>query len=426
MYCKIVLESFMNLKKCIEKQDESVAYIMDEIKHIISTFGSRASSSEGERRAMDYMAERCGDFGCNKVQKDTFCVHPTAYMGWIYISVSLVLAASLLCVIGAVVIMPQKAISSVYGICVTFIVFAIAIMVLEFILYKKPIDFIFPKEHSQNVTAIKSPSGDVRKRIFINAHADAAKELPLNYIGGKRLYYTHYLISLIGVIFLFCVSLCGMLGVYGSTLIILAYISLIFVPFWFGMYVSWNERKTVDGANDNLSGCCIALAVLKSLKENNIELKHTEVGIILTGCGEAGLRGAKSWCKEHKQDYKDVETYILTLDTIHDSNSLKINKRDLSNTVKSDKQLADMFEKAASEIGFECKNNFSLIGSTDAGAFSQGGFKAVGVTGLDKHMGNIYHTKKDTVDILNNDSLANGFAATIKLIENLDNDAYNL
>ena len=33
--------------------------------------------------------------------------------------------------------------------------------------------------------------------------------------------------------------------------------ALVFVPFWFGLYFMWNEKRVVDGANDNLTGCYI-------------------------------------------------------------------------------------------------------------------------------------------------------------------------
>ena len=56
----------------------------------------------------------------------------------------------------------------------------------------------------------------------------------------------------------------------------------------------WNKNRIVDGANDNLSGCYMGIAILKALKDNGIELENTEVGVILTGSEEAGLRGAKS------------------------------------------------------------------------------------------------------------------------------------
>lgn len=82
----------------------------------------------------------------------------------------------------------------------------------------------------------------------------------------------------------------------------------------------WNEKRVVDGANDNLTGCYMGIAILKALKDEGIELENTEVGVILTGSEEAGLRGSKAWCEAHQGEFQDVPTFIVSYDTIHDLN----------------------------------------------------------------------------------------------------------
>lgn len=109
----------------------------------------------------------------------------------------------------------------------------------------------------------------------------------------------------------------------------------------------WNENRIVDGANDNLSGCYMGIAILKALKEEGIEFENTEVGVILTGSEEAGLRGAKAWCAAHKGEFDDVPTFIFSYDTIHDPKYLMTNYRDLNGTVKADKDVSDLFMEAA-------------------------------------------------------------------------------
>ena len=72
-----------------------------------------------------------------------------------------------------------------------------------------------------------------------------------------------------------------------------ALIGLIFVPFLIGLYFMWNKHRVVDGANDNLSGCYMGIAILKALQDEGIEFENTEIGVILSGSEEAGLRGAR-------------------------------------------------------------------------------------------------------------------------------------
>ena len=117
----------------------------------------------------------------------------------------------------------------------------------------------------------------------------------------------------------------------------------------------WNKNRIVDGANDNLSGCYMGIAVMKALQDAGITLENTEVGVILSGSEEAGLRGAKAWCEQHKGEFDDVPTFIFSYDTIHDPKFLMTNYRDLNGTVKADKDVSDLFMEAAAAIHVPCK-----------------------------------------------------------------------
>ena len=197
---------------------------------------------------------------------------------------------------------------------------------------------------------------------------------------------------------------------------------LLFVPFMIGLYFMVNYRRVVDGANDNLTGCYIGIAVLKALKDEGIELENTEIGVILTGSEEIGLRGSKAWVEAHKGEFQDVPTFIYAYDTINDPKYLMANYRDLNGTVKSDKDCADLFFEAAQAVGVPCKKGMvpPLGGAVDAAAFSQGGFRAAGVTGLNHKLERYYHTRLDSYDNMNEKGIANCFAASVKMLEMFD------
>ena len=190
----------------------------------------------------------------------------------------------------------------------------------------------------------------------------------------------------------------------------------------FGMFFMWNPRRVVDGANDNLSGCYMGIGVLKALKDAGIEFENTEIGVILSGSEEAGLRGAKAWCEKHKGEFDDVPTYIFSYDTIHDPKYLMVNYRDLNGTVKADKDVCDLFMSAAESIKVPCKKGMvpPLGGATDSAAFAQAGMKATGVTGLNHKLESYYHTRKDSYDNMNLKGLADCFAVSVKALEMFD------
>jgi Zn-dependent M28 family amino/carboxypeptidase len=211
--------------------------------------------------------------------------------------------------------------------------------------------------------------------------------------------------------------------IYGAGVYYAGFAVLAFVPALIAMYYLWDEKTVVDGANDNLTACLISVAILKALHDEGIEFEHTEVGVILTGSEEAGLRGSKAWCEAHKGEFDDVPTWIYSFDTIHDPKYLAVNYRDLNGTVKADKEVSDSFMEAAEQLGIHC--NKSMVppfgGATDSAAFAQAGFRATGVTGLNHVIEKYYHTVYDTYDNLNMQGLADCFAVAVKCLENFDN-----
>ena len=394
---------------------------MSEITHICKDFEKRDPGSKGEQQACEYMADVLkNECGCERADVESFKENPGSFFGWIYFTITFVLAA--------------VAISFFYPlVSIILIVVGLLIVFMQFGLYKKFIDRFFPEKTGHNVTAVKSCKGEVKRRIFFNGHPDAAWEWPVNYKLGGVGFEGHAVICGIGAVYYLVISIMlvaknGLEYVSfdaDETLGLLRLIGLVFVPFLIGLYWMWNENRVVDGANDNLSGCYMGIAILKALKEEGIEFENTEVGVILTGSEEAGLRGAKAWCAAHKGEFDDVPTFIFSYDTIHDPKYLMTNYRDLNGTVKADKDVSDLFMEAAKELDISCKKGWvpPLGGATDSAAFAQAGFRATGVTGLNHKLEDYYHTRRDTYDNMNEQGLADCFAISVKALEMFDNGA---
>ena len=411
----------MNLQSIIDKKKEAAEYMVSEITHICKDFEKRDPGSKGEQQACEYMADVLkNECGCERADVESFKENPGSFFGWIYFTITFVLAA--------------VAISFFYPlVSIILIVVGLLIVFMQFGLYKKFIDRFFPEKPGHNVTAVKSCKGEVKRRIFFNGHPDAAWEWPVNYKLGGVGFEGHAVICGIGAVYYLVISIMlvaknGLEYVSfdaDETLGLLRLIGLVFVPFLIGLYWMWNENRVVDGANDNLSGCYMGIAILKALKEEGIEFENTEVGVILTGSEEAGLRGAKAWCAAHKGEFDDVPTFIFSYDTIHDPKYLMTNYRDLNGTVKADKDVSDLFMEAAKELDISCKKGWvpPLGGATDSAAFAQAGFRATGVTGLNHKLEDYYHTRRDTYDNMNEQGLADCFAISVKALEMFDNGA---
>ncbi len=411
----------MDLKKVMDRKDEAAQYMIDEITHICKNFETRSPGTKGEEQACEYMAGVLKDLGCERADVESFKENPGSFFGWIYFTITAVLVG----IITFFTVSPL--------ITIILIVFGLVIVLLEFGFYKKAVDRFFPELTGHNVTATKKPKGEVKRRIFFNGHPDAAWEWPVNYKLGGVGFEGHAVLCGIGAVYYIVVSVIalaqnglkfGMID-SGSFACTLGLWGLLFVPFLVGLYWMWNKNRIVDGANDNLSGCYMGIAILKALKDEGIEFENTEVGVILSGSEEAGLRGAKAWCEAHKGEFDDVPTFIISYDTIHDPKYLMTNYRDLNGTVKADKDVSDLFMEAAKAADIPCKKGWvpPLGGATDSAAFAQAGFRATGVTGLNHKLEDYYHTRRDTYDNMNAEGLANCFAASVKALEMFDNGA---
>ena len=403
----------MNLKNIIDNKDKYAQYMVDEITHICTKLPKRGPGSEGEKLSCEYMGEEMKKLGCDRVSVEGFKENPDSFYGWIYFTISYCFLA-----LASFFFMPVLSI--------VFIAIGLTLCILQFGLYKKTVDKLFKEETGHNVAGFKKPTGEVKRRIIFNGHPDGAWEWPFKYKFTYLGFDIHMMVCFAGAFYTLAIAILKLAGVLeGSLATKLGLIGLVFAPFWFGLYFMWNKKRVVDGANDNLSGCYIGMAILKALHDEGIEFENTEIGVVCTGSEEAGLRGAKAWAAAHADEMKDVPTFVFSYDTIAQNEQLMVNYRDLNATVKTDKEVGDLFFEACEELGIPCKKGVvpPLGGATDSAAFAQAGMRSTGITALNHALPDFYHTRLDTPEALNPSCLADCFAASVLALEKFDKGA---
>lgn len=400
-----------------QEREKSVSYICDEIKNVIVNFGDRDPGSEGENKALDYMAGQLGEM-CDKVDRDTFKVAPHAFFGWTYfVAVFMTLAV------------PVYFLSPV----MVFVCIALSLvpMLLQFVLYAPFLDPLFDKRDSGNVMGTYSPSGEVKRRIIINGHSDAVYEWHWHYVGGYKMFLSSIILVILGVVYMFAIAVtaCVMDGPFGmveESRIWIGVAGIAFVPFFLAFWLFADTRKVVPGANDNLTACYMAIAAVKALKDNDIRLENTEVVALITGSEEAGLRGATAFAKQHP-DYareENVETVFITYETLRELEYLGIYNRDLNGTVKNDQAACDIYKKCAARHGMDLKFGSVFAGATDAAAFSKAGWRATSVAAMNPEVEKYYHTRLDNYDNLSPECLSKVFDITLEFIEEFDKNGF--
>lgn len=363
------------------------------IKKICKDVGPRPAGSEQEHEAQQLMAAEL-DGACDKVEIEPFDVHPGAFLGWILTDGIMMIAAIVLFFFG------MSAIA--LALCALSLIFAI----VEFLLYKKLLDPFFPKKTSHNVVAVRKPKGEVRRRIIFSGHADSANEWRFTYYGGSKLLVPIIGLSFVGILLGLVLGIWAVAAGHAfsaadsGALNVMRYVFLAWIPILFTALFFENKKRPVMGANDDLTGCFISMAVVKYMQQHDIRFENTEVWVVLTGSEEAGLRGAKAFCKAHKNELSDVETVFVGLDTIRDYDFAAVYSRDLTGTVKNDAGACALVKEAAKQTGLDLPYKSVFFGATDAAAVTQAGMKAVSVVAMDPAPAKYYHTRLDTADNL--------------------------
>jgi aminopeptidase YwaD len=363
------------------------------IKKICKDVGPRPAGSEQEHEAQKLMAAEL-DGACDKVEIEPFDVHPGAFLGWILTDGIMMIAAIVLFFFG------MSAIA--LALCVLSLIFAI----VEFLLYKKLLDPFFPKKTSHNVVAVRKPKGEIRRRIIFSGHADSANEWRFTYYGGSKLLVPIIGLSFVGILLGLVLGIWAVAAGHAfsaadsGALNVMRYVFLAWIPILFTALFFENKKRPVMGANDDLTGCFISMAVVKYMQQHDIRFENTEVWVVLTGSEEAGLRGAKAFCKAHKNELSDVETVFVGLDTIRDYDFAAVYSRDLTGTVKNDAGACALVKEAAKQTGLDLPYKSVFFGATDAAAVTQAGMKAVSVAAMDPAPAKYYHTRLDTADNL--------------------------
>lgn len=363
------------------------------IKKICKDVGPRPAGSEQEHEAQKLMAAEL-DGACDKVEIEPFDVHPGAFLGWTLTDGIMMIAAIVLFFFG------MSAIA--LALCALSLIFAI----VEFLLYKKLLDPFFPKKTSHNVVAVRKPKGEVRRRIIFSGHADSANEWRFTYYGGSKLLVPIIGLSFVGILLGLVLGIWAVAAGHAfsaadsGALNVMRYVFLAWIPILFTALFFENKKRPVMGANDDLTGCFISMAVVKYMQQHDIRFENTEVWVVLTGSEEAGLRGAKAFCKAHKNELSDVETVFVGLDTIRDYDFAAVYSRDLTGTVKNDAGACALVKEAAKQTGLDLPYKSVFFGATDAAAVTQAGMKAVSVAAMDPAPAKYYHTRLDTADNL--------------------------
>ncbi|MGN0459202.1 MAG: M28 family metallopeptidase [Eubacterium sp.] len=424
---------FQDFPKAVIK--ENVDYTVREITNVIKRYGPRESANKNCLAAQKHIDKEMKQF-CDETGFETYKVAPKAFLHFtktVSVAVFLAVFVCLILVFTGVIsniggsdfFLPQCIVGGVVAI-------GLFITVMEFLMYKPFCDVLYKKVEGHNYYAKRKPTGEVKKRIIISGHIDAAyqwrhlyyakKKLPLmticmgGTIGGAVI---SFIIAIITIIANFVD-----MGAFGEFMVNYSYYFHIITALFMITLFLFVDFKTISpGANDNLTGTYAAVCALRMLDMAGIEFENTEVVAMITDGEEAGLRGCKQWAKDHKEEYMDsgVQTAVLCVDTLTDLEYLNVYSRDMTGTVKHDKKFSQLVMDSAIEAGHDdMKFANVFFGSSDAAAFTQAGITATCLAAMDPAPADYYHNMRDSYDRLVPEAIEKGYDVIMSTILNFD------
>lgn len=400
--------------------DHQVEYAVKGITKVCRRIGPRKPGSPEEYRAQQWFQKDMKNY-CEETRIEEFTLHRQGFMGFIPFTVA--------CGIASVFVNWFASPIAALILCIC----AFVPLVFEFLMYKEFDDFLFPKQTSHNMIAVRKPKGEVKQRIVMVGHSDSQFEWTLNYlIGGLQAKLFVEIPAVVGLIVQTVFALvCIIAGKGGAAVniqsarwffILFFVVSCVFIPFEFAFLFFQSWTKSVPGASDNLSGCYVGMAVVKALDEAKVRFENTEVVVICSGSEEAGLRGSKAYAKAHEKELKEIPTCVVALDTFRDLETMAVYHRDLSGTLQHHDGTKVLVHDACANCGFDVKYESIYIGGSDAASFTQRGIPATGFAAMDPAPPRYYHTRLDTPENLRPEAIKAGIEIMIEACCMFDKD----
>lgn len=384
------------------------------IGRIIEKFGPRRAGSDSENKAQNYLFEELNQF-CDKCENQVFYSALTAKFQ----------SLRLFCL----VYLTSYALFFYYPIISFFLALLNSVcFFLHFNSYRHILDFLFPKIKSSNVSGYIDPSSNLKQTIIFAGHMDSTPEFIWWYWfknwGARAMIYAGVSFVVFPVFIL--------MSIYFPELHFKSIFQIILGLFGLAIPLSVvfyfiHGKLVVPGAQDNLSGISVAFHTIKNLAHKYPNgLKHTRIRMISFGSEETGLRGSNAYVKKNIEELIKENACLINLDGILDGNQIHIVKSEPMPWIQYDKHLIKSLSETFRNEKLSFKTGILPIGATDGASFARKKIPALTVIGLPlSGLHPTYHTRLDTIEWLNNDTLNKVTDVLVKFAENLDSSLSN-
>ena len=409
-------------------------YAYDFIKTICEEIGPRYSCSKEEREANEWIYSELKSFS-DEANIEEFTTHPKIYPQGI-------LKTLFIFGLIAFLFIPLPFPYSIFSSVAVFL--GVMVYVLELMLIVGILKPFFKKGISTNVYGRIRPKSEIKCRVILDGHTDSAIEMKTAAMGTKKPVITlvAFIISIIYLVYTFIFPIIKIsIQATSPTDYILYKLSIIewtsldwyyYIPNVFSIiiyiivFLGFMGNTVVMGANDNLSGTAVAIAIGRYFSKN--KLNNVELIIVSTGSEEVGERGAKNLVKRHPELFED--SLSLVFECIGAGEEILIIKYDFMHLTKYSNSVITRLEKAHKLYSKNNPNTLPirtgnlLLGSSNANIYRKAGYDATFIINLDetrKKPAN-WHSCEDTLENIDQSVLREMIGLSIAFVNLIDDE----
>ncbi len=397
---------------------------LERVRNLVDTYGPRLTGGEAAAKVADELKDELGSV-CDTAGRDSFEVHPGAFLGWIRVLVVLYPLSLLLMFLSQ----PLFAL--------LFLSLGIYILVREFFLYHEVTDRYYPSKEGINVFGVIEPEGEAEQTLVYSGHHDSAPVFTF-FTENPHLYLLKVGGALGSFFLLTVLSFAETIAqIAAGTLFsltfpsILSFILLILLSGSMVLMVKlWNfvSKEGSPGAGDNLISSSTAVELARYFAEKKADgnpLGKTRLVFASFDSEEAGLRGSRHFFSNHAGDLIKGKGYHFNVECLYDHTHLSFLTSDVNGSVQLSQQMATKCVETALSMGYQAKSQkiAFLTGGTDAAESAKAGLESTTLIGMpwkNTQRGSVYHTPEDTVDHIDEDAVEQAISIAIRFIENLD------
>lgn len=409
-------------------------YMYGFIDKICKTIGPRLATTQQEYQCIDEIEKELNQFS-DEIIRDEFYTTNKAYPG------GLVHVAGILCTIGFCFFPTQLAI-----ITTVLCLLGLAVVIMELMVLSEFIDFLYKRGKSFNIFGKIKPTETPKKLIIFGGHSDSAYNFPFTKYGTKMntmmylgigLGIYAILLSVVKFILQFIIPnstfIIWSLSIGGLTVFTITIVDLIFfIPFtvWFPfmlyIVIRFVGKDLVQGANDNLSGVSVSLAIGKYLSENRPQ--NVEVWVGSFGSEEVGQRGSKAFVKKYGKMGTLNNSLTVVTESVGGGEGIGILKTEKMYFTTHFKEvyepLFEGYQKYRTETKgvVPCQLHEAVFAGTDAVRFSKKGYPATAIVGggIETLFIKNWHSPADIPENLNKKLLRDVLETCLYFVEIID------